>query len=224
MNQNFTDRFRTSLHHAGSALRALFAQNTQDEYPSVKLPGELKIEAWRTPSAPRTERERAEYAARGIFPQVLVHDPNLVVTVARKVMSRLIAGCVATAEIELIGGNVDVSAHPEYLYITKMKWGTGGHDPLDPTQPIPPTVADEALAAPIASPAYKPVTVDYPSYTSVRFTATLDQTEANGVGLSEEGLFCTGDGADEFMFARKTFGLLTKTSDFSFSFAHTVIF
>jgi len=148
-----------------------------------------------------------------------VKDDNLVVTMARKIMSRLLSGASLTPSIATIGGPVVVT-NPNQLYVTRMKWGTAGHNPGNPTEALTPTVSDEDLASPIVSPAFKAVVVDYPTDTSVRFTAELDQTEANGLGLSEEGLFTSVN----FMFARKTFGLLTKTSDFTFQFRHTILF
>lgn len=144
---------------------------------------------------------------------------NLVVTIARRMMSRLISGALSGATIDTIGGPVSIT-NPDQLFITNMRWGTGGHNPGNPTEPLTPSTSDEDLASPIVSPASKPVTIDYPTDTSVSFTAELGQSEANGQGLSEEGLFSDVD----FMFARKTFGLLTKTADFSFSFKHTLLF
>jgi len=148
-----------------------------------------------------------------------IEGENLVVTMARKVMSRLISGALSGANIQTIGGAVPIT-NPNQLFITNMRWGTGGHNPGSPTEPLTPSVSDEDLASPISTPASKPITIDYPTETSVRFTAELDQSEANGEGLSEEGLFTDLD----FLFARKTFGLLTKTADFSFVFRHTILF
>ena len=102
-----------------------------------------------------------------------------------------------------------------------MRWGTGGHDPLNPTVPIDPTLDDEQLADPILSPAQKTVIVDYPTESSVLCTATLEQSEANGIGISEVGLFSD---QHDLLFARKTFGILTKSSDFAFEFRYTLLF
>jgi len=168
--------------------------------------GILEILVWRGPANSKLVKR--------------IYDDNLVVTMARKMMSRLISGAAGVGvTIQTIGGPVSIT-NPNQLYITNMRWGTGGHNPSDPTQPIPPSVSDENLAIPIVSPAQKAVTVDYPTVTSVRFTAELDQTEANGLGLSEEGIFSDIN----LMFARKTFGLLTKTADFTFQFRHTILF
>jgi len=129
-------------------------------------------------------------------------DKNLVVNKARELMT-------------LLCSSVDADKP-----ITNMRWGSGGHNPSTPTEAIPPSATDTALATPIVSPASKPVTITYPSVTSVKFSATLDQTEANGVGLSEEGLFNN----DDDMWARKTFGIITKSSSWSLTFSHVLLF
>ena len=151
--------------------------------------------------------------------ETVLQDDNLIVTMARKTMSRLVSGVVNSPTIETIGGPVLVT-DASSLVISQMRWGTGGENPSTPTEAIAPLATDEALNEPLADPVFKPVTVDYPTDTSVRFTASLGQAEANGEGLSEEGLFST----DGYMFARKTFGILTKTSDFSFQFLHSILF
>ncbi len=159
---------------------------------------------------------------------------NLVVTLARRVMSRLLSGA---AQWDDGGSPTDPtvtltdSGHPSYpeatitgpedLFITKMRWGTGGHDIGNPTIPLDPAVGDEHLVAPLVSPAYKTVTVDYPADSTVRFTGILETGDANGQGISEVGLFTD---QYELMFARKTFGILTKSSDFSFEFRYSIIF
>lgn len=149
----------------------------------------------------------------------VIEDNNLVVTMARKLMSRLISGAANGATITKNNNPIAIT-NPANLFITRMKWGTGGHDILIPTNPLTPSVNDEDLAVSIVSPASKLCAIDYPTTTSIRFTASLEQNEANGNGLSEEGLFSDDL---QFLFARKTFGLLSKTSDFSFTFAHTIL-
>lgn len=151
--------------------------------------------------------------------EVVLSNDNLIVTMARKVMSRLVAGVINSPTIDVSGSPVTVT-NASQLIITQMRWGTAGHNPSNPTEPVPPTADNINLGATLASPTFKAVTVDYPTTTSVRFAASLEQSEANGQGLSEEGLFST----DGFMFARKTFGILTKTSDFSFQFLHSILF
>ncbi len=137
--------------------------------------------------------------------KVLAADSNLVVDLARENMSRLIAG--------------DSNAAGE-RYVTKMSWGTGGHDPLNPSNPIPPTSSDTGLSSEISPPGKKTVTYDFPNATTVRFESELTESEANGQGLSEVGLWTD----DNVLFARKTFGLITKSSDFAFLFKWKILF
>lgn len=183
--------------------------------------GFVEINIWRGPVGACLERQ----VMAGFTPV----SENLVVNLARQIMSRMLPGAVqdptpADPTITLYD-----TTHPSYptatitnvdeLFITKMMWGTGGHDPLDPSQPIAPTVDDEQLAVVLTSPAFKAVVVDYPTTTSVRFTASLDQSEANGETISEVGLFTN---QHTLLFSRKTFGILTKSSDFSFEFRYTI--
>lgn len=146
--------------------------------------------------------------------------PNLVVTLARRIMSRLVSGAVNSAEIvTTTSGNVSVPSATS-LFVARMKFGSGGHNPASPSQAISPSATDEDLSNPIASPTYKPVTADYPTDKSVRFTATLGTAEGNGP-ISEEALFT--DSTLNLMYARSTFALLNKTSAFSFQFEHTLV-
>ena len=154
-------------------------------------------------------------------------DRNLVVTLARRIMSRLVSGASpdVTPAVPVIHtetrGDFTIT-NPNQLYITKMKWGIGGHNPLSPTTPVDPVPTDEALYTPLpVAPAFKLVTVDYPAINSVRFTASLEQSEANGQPISEVGLFTN---EHDLLFARKTFGILTKSAEFEFEFRWTLIF
>jgi hypothetical protein len=152
---------------------------------------------------------------------VLVDDRNLVVNVARNDMSRLIAGDYTD------GVSAGTLSQLRARCVTKMSWGSGGHNPLNPTEAIPPVATDVALAIELVSPGKKVVTHDYPNTTTVRFIGSLDETEANGQGISECGLW-TEDNPDSpggnLLFARKTFGLITKTADFVFEFRWKIIF
>jgi hypothetical protein len=163
-------------------------------------------------------------------------DPNLVVTRARIVMPRLLAGDVSPAGGGAGGGNAAGSG-----VITYMNWGDGGHDPSDPihVRAGVPDVADEDLycvevgGTPLAGeavittpPPGKTVTHDYPdgdSGTKVRFICTLGLAEGNGPGsqaISEAALYSlNGD-----LFAHKAFGLITKTAEFSLTFRWTIVF
>lgn len=154
---------------------------------------------------PRGEVEIVAKNVRTGETKVVLSDKNLVVDLARENMSRLIAG--------------DSNSSGE-RYVTKMSWGTGGHDPLNPSTPIPPTSGDTGLNSELGTPGKKTVTYDFPNSTTVRFQAELAESEANGQGLSEVGLWTD----DEVLFARKTFGLITKSSSFSFIFKWKILF
>lgn len=198
-------------------LRSMLGPNFTD--PLFQVRGSLRVDIWRGP------------AFTGEHVGTPVNDPNLVVTLARKTMSRLLSGCAGSpvTVVKTSGGSIAVTGHPEYLHVTKMKFGSGGHNPST-LLPLTPSVTDEDLEAviPVTTGVYhKAVTVEYPTEYSVRFIAVLEQSEANGSGgqiISEEGLYCTGTGATDFLFARRCFGILTKTSELSFSFTHTILF
>lgn len=159
---------------------------------------------------------------------------NLVVNLARAIMSRQMPGA---AKWDDSGTPTDPAitltntSHPSYpqavitdvseIFITKMKFGTGGHEPLNPSVAIPPTPEDENLASPLTDPAFKPVDVDYPDNNTVRYTAVLEQSEANGETISEIGLFTD---SHDLLFCRKTFGILTKSSDFAFEMRYSILF
>jgi hypothetical protein len=156
----------------------------------------------------RKPRGEVEVIAKNIKTgeeRVIVIDHNLVVNLARQNMSRLIAGDTN------VGGA---------RYVTQMSWGSGGHDPLHPNIPIPPTVNDVALAIELTPPGKKPTTYDFTNATTVRFTSELTESEANGDAISEVGLWTT----DNVLFARKTFGMITKSSSFAFIFRWKILF
>lgn len=198
------DRFKS----ASSRLAAGISIAHDDT--AISASGTLEVRVWQGP------------VGIGKIVGIPVRDENLVVNLSRRLMSRLIGGALNGATVDVAGTDYPITV-PESLFISQMRWGTGGHNPSTPTVPIPPSSGDESLTLPITSPVFKPVTIDYPTDMSIRFTATLGLDEANGEGLSEEGLFAAGEGV-AIMFARKTFGLLTKTPDFSFEFRHTIIF
>lgn len=140
-------------------------------------------------------------------------EKNLVVRKARSSMAHLIAGDNVT----------------DY-YVAQMRFGQGGHDPSNPTVPIPPSVDDTDLFDPIAgSDATQPVTYEFPEGpegTKVTFSATIpadcdiNGTPPAGQAISEAGLFS----ANGNMFAHKTFGLITKTEEFALTFRWTIVF
>lgn len=163
--------------------------------------------------------------------EVVLDEENLVVNLARRIMRTVSPGAAPTpapADPTIV---LYDPTHPSYpsvtitdpaqIFITKMMWGTGGHVPATPSIPIDPLPTDEQLAQPISSPAYKAVTYEYPDPYQTRYTATLEQSEANGETISEVGLFTD---LYTLMFARKTFGILTKSVDFAFEFRYTIVF
>lgn len=158
-------------------------------------------------------------------------NENLVVSLARAIMSRMLSGA-GQYEYDPDDGNppymlnptIELSdaTHPYYpsveitdvnqLFITKMMWGKGTTDP---------SPGDEQLEDPIADPAYKVVSYQYPSNTSVQNIGVLETTEANGEPITEIGLFTQNF---DLLVARKTFPVLTKSDEFSFEFLHTIVF
>ena len=103
-----------------------------------------------------------------------------------------------------------------------MLWGSGGHDPSPPNDPLPVSPSDVAIYAPLATVGYKTVTASYPSGASgksVTFTGEIGLTEGVGETVSEEGLFTPTD----ILIARKTFTPFTKGS-YIVRFEHTLIF
>ena len=61
---------------------------------------------------------------------------------------------------------------------------------------------------------------DFPEPGRVRFHWALEYGEANGVAISEFGLFCS----DGTLFARKVRGTITKEEDLSFEGEWTIVF
>lgn len=209
----------------------------EDEWFPVK--GELKIEQFELDHVPDNPRD-VELLRRDGRYSIPVYQPNLVVRLARKMMSRLVAGCVVkageTCLIEDVDGtDYDVASNPGDLYINRMKFGSGGHNPSStpPGLAVPPTPSDiELNTGPIeiSSGVYhKTPDITYPNSMSVQFYAKLEGTEANGgttgvQPISEEVLMNNDAVAGPFVFARTTFNQLLKSSDLSFAFTHTILF
>lgn len=106
-------------------------------------------------------------------------DRNLVVNLGKEKIAKLLANDGASN------------------YISAISFGTSI---------IEPTVADTAITDPFT----KNVTgYSYPSTASVKFSWTLELTEANGKAISEYGLLTQ----DSILFARKTRGTVNKESD-----------
>jgi len=142
-----------------------------------------------------------------------IKDENVVVRLARTAMAHLIGGDAAS----------------DY-YVSQMRFGQGGHDPANPTRPIPATVDDTDLFEPIdGDDATQPVTYtfpDGPEGTKITFSATIpadcdiNGTPPDGQAISEAGLFS----ANGRLFAHKTFGLITKTEEIALTFRWTIVF
>lgn len=89
--------------------------------------------------------------------------------------------------------------------ITHIALGTGGHEPGDPTKPVPPSPDQLALENEILR---KPVSIERTGNVN-RYWIELGKDEANGQVITEEGLI------DEngTLVAVKTFGGKTKEID-----------
>lgn len=116
------------------------------------------------------------------------------------------------------------------LSVSRIRFGTEGHQPAAPTLGKDVLASDERLDGAIrasdlgeASPAddYLSVSPTYISTPSqITFVATLDQTDANGRSISEVGLYTNGDA----LVAKKTFGQIAKTNAFAIEIRWTLIF
>jgi len=136
--------------------------------------------------------------------------------------------------VRLVGGD-NVSDR----LITKMKFGSGGHDPLNPGNATPTVAETNSLNAPfltknISIKTFEDDTIN--TITSVTFEVTLTTAEGNGTGgsqiYSEAGLFTYDETpltdpisglANTGICAVKHFGVLTKTSALSFTFQWKLI-
>lgn len=136
--------------------------------------------------------------------------------------------------VRLVGGD-SVSDR----LITKIKFGSGGHDPDNPGNATPTTsdmtdLNNAFLTKNISSISYEDDTVN--NITAVIFEVTLTPAEGNGTGgsqiYSEAGLYTydetpitdpTSGLANTGLCAVKHFGVLTKTSALSFTFQWKLI-
>ena len=138
---------------------------------------------------------------------------NLIVNSAHLILSHLMAQTASVGIPEIT---------PNNFKITKMQFGQ------DNTAPTP---LDIALVLPEPkSPGVDFYTVGTPEFQDgaspgdkdaiITFSALMDGADGNGVNYQEAGLFAEA----EFMFARTTFPLITKTAEIAFSFNWTIIF
>lgn len=150
--------------------------------------------------------------------EIIFYKENLVVDAARESLAHLVGG-------DTLGDFV----------IREMHFGEGGHNPDNVVIPKAPDPSATQLFQPILTgsgsgvqvnpQSIQLVTPDYPERNKVRFRAEIAATELNGAGgagqpVSEAGLF---DGRG-FMFAHRTFGVISKNSNFSLILLWTVVF
>lgn len=114
------------------------------------------------------------------------------------------------------------------LYVDRIRFGTEGHDPDTPTVGKDVLMSDEQLSVKLRAAElgysteaedYLPVTVSYPNTGHIAFTSSLDLSSANGLNISEVGLF-----TPTYIVAKKNFGQILKSPDFSLEITWTLIF
>lgn len=156
---------------------------------------------------PRTELQLVITDLRTGKERTVFLGENVITDLGRANMAHLLAG--------------DDSAN---RIVSQVRFGDGGHDPQNPTQPLAPSATDTDLFG--TTIITKATSFDYPdgeSGTKVRFTATVASNEGNGAGsqaYSEVGLYDpTGR-----MMTHKTFGLVTKSEAFSITLNYTILF
>jgi len=143
------------------------------------------------------------------FSQAILHnsEENLIVTLARKAMTHLVAE-----------GDTDYQ-------ITEFQAGTGGHAPGDPLTPVDPVVGDTGLETSFWSkaitlpPVYAPVGEE----SNVKLTVVMDTSEGNDVTpvqYTEAGLFSDNGN----LFARQTFPAVVKIDTRRITFEWTLYF
>lgn len=143
-----------------------------------------------------------------------VEGTNIVVNYGREALARLL-------------GAHDPSLDPpdgDYTgviswHVDKMKFGNGGHNPLDVTEMLAVSVADTDLYATNPLQVFEAdTTVSWPSFGSrkVTFTASMEAAEGNSptdlidpYEYSEAGLYYS---EGTMMFAHKAFGYVVKNS------------
>lgn len=136
--------------------------------------------------------------------EIVFEEKNLILTLGRAAVAVLLSGDDETPDQRTMGF---------------MAWGSGGTLPDQPTNPIPPLPGDTQLVNELLRKPLGPSDHDFPVPTTVRFIATVEQNELNGTSISEAALF-TKDG---LIFARKTFGSLSKNEDFEFEFRWRIV-
>lgn len=93
-----------------------------------------------------------------------------------------------------------------------LQLGSGATGPS--SSPNPPTAGDTSLNNIVRTMAF--ATVSFPSTGLVRFSSSLNTSTGNGEQYNEAGLITVSSPA--VLVARKTFGVITKSSAFAFEF------
>lgn len=99
--------------------------------------------------------------------------------------------------------------------VNRMAWGDGGHEVLNPGTPIVVLPEQTALNNELLR---KNVIFDFPTTTSVRFQATIEEAELVGQIVSE-AMLVTVDGA---AFALINFGAINKIAGIAIEFRWTI--
>lgn len=127
-----------------------------------------------------------------------IEGENIVVNDGREALARLL-------------GN---DGGPTTWYVDTIKFGDGGHNPLDVTEMLPVDITDSDLYG--TEHFSTAVTVTFPALKKVTFTGTVEAAEGNSPGdtidpneYSEAGLYYNGG---LLMFAHKSFGYVVKNS------------
>jgi len=128
-----------------------------------------------------------------------VEGHNIVVNDGRESLARLV-------------GNSGAANGVTTWYPDTMKFGKGGHNPLNQLEMVTVSVTDTDLYDGGASWPDKSVTVTFPSVRKVSFEATVDVGEGNGTGTleySEAGLYYDSGAV---LWAHKAFGYIVKNN------------
>jgi len=128
-----------------------------------------------------------------------------------------------------ISNTVSASVSGGDLYPTRIKFGTQGHQTASPSLGKDVLTTDEHLTAPLRptdlgnaaeGQDYLPVTaITFPNSAQVSFYAELGNSQANGLSVSEVGLYTANH-----MIARKNFGQLSKTVTYGIAVTWTLVF
>lgn len=158
-------------------------------------------------------RDGSERPIQGIFELIVTdirgniintgRDSNIIMNQAKTDLAHLVANDAASSHV-----------------ITEFAFGSGGHDPNSIADALSVDPADTALTSEISGIRQTISSSSFPAFNSVTLTAQLGSSAGNGQIISEYGLI-TGAGT---LFAKKTRGALTKTSDLILTINWTLVF